>query len=651
MKGCTIAVIGHVDHGKTALVRALTGIETDRLKEERERGLSIALGFAWRDFPTGGIEFVDAPGHEDFIRTTVSGLTGVSAVLLVVSAVDGIERQTIEHLQIASLLGIHAGVVAVTKSDLLGDDALALACAEISQGLIEGPLDGAPMVCCSARTGAGLDALSDALACVVDRLAPPPALLGALLPVDRVFSVRGSGAVVTGTLLGAPLRLGDEASIQPSQRRVTVRGLQSRGSDCQAIEPGRRAAVNIRGASVEDIRPGDVLCTGAAFAPSRRIDTRVALLPSAARPLKSLDEVRVLLGTRGVTGSARILQGGAIQPGEAGLVQFRFAAPILAYAGQHGVLRRLSPADTIGGLVVLDPVASPSSRRDLARIEVLHALQGNDPSVVARAITRRDGGLVALRELERLLQIGQADLNGRLAPDFSLVEAGCLALRTTLDEAASVYLAALADAHRQAPARVAVPLADIRRPLARLFGSALVTDVERTLSENATIRNVAGKVALAGHDPLEALDEARRARMLYIEAILRAGGATPPDPTELAVPDMEDDLVDLLIDLGRVVRLRNHALRKNLLFHVAALREAYSTLAANFPGPSLFRTGEAREALATSRKFIVPLLEYFDAQGWTVREGDLRGLGGASETPGAPQEFPLHLPPSPILSG
>ena len=636
MKVCTIAVIGHVDHGKTALVRALTGIETDRLKEERERGLSIALGFAWRDFAKGRIEFVDAPGHEDFIRTTVSGLTGVGAVLLVISAVDGIERQTVEHLRIATLLGIGAGVVAVTKSDLLDNAALALACDEIRRALAGGPLDRAPMVCCSAITGAGLDALNDALADVAERLAPPPPLLGALLPVDRVFSVRGSGTVVTGTLLGAPLNLGDEATIQPSRRLVTVRGLQSQGIDCQGIEPGRRAAVNIRGASVEDVRPGDMLCTGAAFAPSRQIDTRVTLLPSSARALKSQDEVRVMLGTRSITGSARILQGGAIQPGEAGWVQFRFAVPVLAFAGQRGVLRRLSPADTIGGLVVLDAVASPSSRRDTARIEVLHALQGNVPAVVARAITQRDGGLVALPELERLLQNSQADLTDRLAADFAPVGEGYLAGRKTLDDAAGAYLAVLAEAHRQAPARAGIALADARRRLARSFGAALVSHVERTLSETAAIRIAAGKVALAGHDPLVALDEAGRARMLDIEAMLRAGGVTPPEPAELALSDGEQDLVGLLVDLGCVVRLRNHALRKDVLFHDSALREACSTLAAIYPAPTPFRTGEAREVLATNRKFIVPLLEYFDARGWTEREGDVRRFGRAPWTP-APQ--------------
>ncbi len=638
--GCTVAVIGHVDHGKTALVRALTGIETDRLKEERERGLTIALGFAWRDYPEGGIEFVDAPGHEDFIRTTVSGLTGVGAVLLVVSAVDGIERQTIEHLQIASLLGIRAGVVAITKSDLLDADDIAARCAEIRQALIDGPLDSAPIVCCSAKTGDGLEALNDALAGLFDRLAPPPALLGAVLPVDRVFSVRGSGTVVTGTLLGAPLRLGDEATVQPSQRPVTVRGLQTRGGDCQSIEPGRRAAVNIRGASIEDIRPGDMLCVGAVFAPSRQIDAHVTLLPSATRPLKSLDEVRVMLGTRNATASARILRGGAIQPGESGWVQFRFAAPILAFAGQRGVLRRHSPAETIGGLVVFDPIASLSSRRNPARIEVLQALQSKDPAAVARAIAHRDGGLVTLAELERLLQIGLTDLNSRLATDFTVVGAGCLAARTMLDEAAVVYLSALAEVHRKAPAKAAVPLADIRRPLSRSFGAPFVSHVERTLSETVAIRIAAGKVALADHDPLQALDEQQSARMRDIETRLHAGGATPPDPIELVLAPADNDLIDLLIDLGRVVRLHNHAQRKDLLFHVEALWAARSTLAASYPGPTLFRTGEAREALATSRKFIVPLLEYFDARGWTVRDGDLRCISNGSEPPGPLSEIP-----------
>ena len=221
-----------------------------------------------------------------------------------------------------------------------------------------------------------------------------------------------------------------------------------------------------------------------------------------------------------------------------------------------------------------------------------------------------------------------------------LVEAGFLARRATLDETAAAYLASLGEAHRQTPIRAAVPLVDIRRPLARSFGPALVSHVERTLSETCAIRLAAGKVALVSHDPLLALDEQQSVRMRNLEEKLRAGGTTPPDPAELILASTDNDLIDLLTDLGRVARLHNHAQRKDLLFHADALREACSSLAAIYPSPTLFRTGEAREALATSRKFIVPILEYFDVQRWTVRNGDLRVISAGGEAPGTSRAPP-----------
>jgi len=624
---CTIAVIGHVDHGKTALVRALTGVETDRLKEEQQRGLSIALGFAWCDGPSGGVDIIDTPGHEDFIRTMAAGVAGARAVLLVVSAVDGFERQTFEHLQIATLLGIDAGIVAVTKSDLLVADDHAKTAAAIKETLAETPLCSAPVVFCSTRTGAGLDTLRGALDALAQRCTAASALPGFYLPIDRVFTVRGIGAVVTGTLTGGALRTGDSAVVQPSDRAVTIRGLQARGAELGVIEPGRRAAVNIRGAAMEDIRVGDILCPPGLFPSSRRLDAKVSLTPDGARPLKHLDEVRVLLGTRAIAATARLIEGGPIAPGGWGWVQFRFERDIVAHAGQRAVLRRLSPSETIGGAIVLDPTPSASGRRNNGRIDVLRAVESGDTLRIAFALAARDGGLSAIAELARLTHQPPDIVRARLAADFETLDDQHLVSRRTLEEATRIYLAALRDAHRVAPTKPGKPLASIRRVVVRAAAPALVELVERRLVRTGEIILASGHAALATHDPIAALSGDARARLEHIEVLLHDGAAAPPDLDALIGSSSDGaDLMELLVAAGRVVALKNFALRKTLLFHPAALDAALKTLTAAFPSPTTFKTGEAREALATSRKFIVPILEFFDARGWTIREGDLRRI-------------------------
>ena len=625
----TLAVIGHVNHGKSSLVRALTGTGTDRLKEEIERGLSITLGFASRDYPTGTVDLIDAPGHEDFIRAMVSGATGVRAVLLVVSATEGFGRQTLEHLRIAELLGVAAGVVVVTKADLLatGDEAAVLhATREQLRGTF---LVGEPIIFCSAVTGTGLPQLDIALEALLARAPPLESLPGAFLPIDRSFSITGAGTIVTGTLLGGGLTSGTEMVLQPSGRPVVIRQLQTHGSVVENAHPGGRVAVGLRGASADDIATGEVLCAPGSHRSTLQVDVEVTLSPVCPRPLKHMDQVRVMWGARQDIGSLRLLGRSSIAPGERGLAQLRFAAPVIAFTGQRAVLRRPSPAETIGGAVVLDAEPVASRGRNAQRLAVLAAATLGDLDQLATALADRDGGFLSVTELARLSRQPAHDVRQRLEATFQPLDDDRMVSRTAVDAAKSAWLTCLAAEHLAAPLRVAAPVNAIRAALAVHASRDLVAHAERILAAEGQIRLTGSQVALPGHDPMASLSVEMLAQLRRIEACLQDGGLMPPDLATLAdeAPDGAA-LLQLLIDTGRAVSLRNHALRQTLVFHPDALRAAASSLRAAFPDATAFTTGEARAALQTTRKFIVPVLEYLDTQGQTAREGDVRRVVG-----------------------
>ncbi|HEY0649751.1 selenocysteine-specific translation elongation factor [Phenylobacterium sp.] len=622
----SIAVIGHVNHGKTALVRALTGMETDRLAEEKARGLSITLGYAWRDYPAGTVDFLDAPGHEDFIRAMVMGTTGAQAALLVVSATEGVARQTREHLRVAQWLGLRAGIVAITKADLLTHGAEASVRTRIASELEGTFLAAAPMVFCSARTGANLAALHDAVAALVDRRPGGDAARGAILPLDRVFTVAGSGTVVTGTLQGGPLRSGARAVLMPSERQVALRQLQVHGQAVGDAAPGGRVAASLRGVSADEVQPGEILCAPGVLTPSLFVDVELTLSPESARPLKSTQEVRVLWGAGQDLAKVRLMQEEPLAPGGRALAQLRFSSPVAAFAGQPAVLRRPSPAETIGGAVVLDPVAPRLRGRPHARRALLAAIAAGDLGRIADLLATRDGGALSARDAARLSRRPLAEVHAELSA-FEPLDGDLLALPVAVAAAREAYLARLAEAHRDAPARAWLQISAIRGQFGRTTSRDLLDQMERRLAADGVIRVRGGQVALASHDPLAALSPAALARLRDLEDQVRQGGAAPPEVGGLRTPGSEDAaLVQLLIDLGVLVALRNHALRQTLVFHVDALDEALANLRAAFPAPTEFATGAARAALGTSRKFIVPILEFLDARGDTVREGDFRRI-------------------------
>lgn len=626
----TLAVIGHVNHGKTALVHALTGMKTDRLKEEIERGLSITLGFAWRDYSSGGVDFIDTPGHEDFIRAMVAGATGARAVLLVVSATEGFGRQTGEHLRIAALLGISAGVVALTKADLIppeGEDAVR---ADVAVALRDTFMVGAPVVLCSSVTGKGLAELHEHLRALAGRRSSAEHPSGVFLPIDRAFTVNGTGAVVTGTLQGGPLKSGSEAVLEPSGRRVGLRRIQVHGAAVGGAEPGGRVAVSLRGVSTDQIRAGDVLCAPGAFASTLQVDALVTVAADGSRPIKHMDELRVMWGARSDVATARLIGAASIAPGAQGLARLQFSTPVIAFAGQRAVLRRLSPAETIGGALVLDPAAAPYRGRPAGRLAVLEAALAGDPERIAACLARQDGGIVSVAEVARLSRRGGVDVRRRLDMAFKDLDGVRLVMKAAVAEAEKAYLDDLAADHRRAPARASVSAGSLRGGLARRASRDLIAHVERALVAAGKIRLDGSRVALAGHDPFASLSVEAVDRIGRIETALRDGGLTPPDTALSPGAEAEDqDLRRILIDSGRVVALRNVALRQTLVFHADALREAFEMLRAAFPPGSEFTTGEARAALGATRKFIVPVLEHFDAEGLTARDGNVRRVIGA----------------------
>ena len=618
MTSACVIVIGHVDHGKTALVRALTGMETDRLAEEKARGLSIALGFAHCEMAGGTLDLIDAPGHEDFMRTMVSGASGAQGALLVVSAVDGVAAQTREHVQIAQLLQVPVAVVAVTKADLIPADDLPARLAAIGDALAAQGVTRAELVPCSATTAGGVDGLRQALAAQFSDLPPRAVPAGAFLPVDRVFTLAGRGTVVTGTLLGAALSVGDALVVQPRGAATVVRGLQSRGTARKRVEIGERVAVNLRGISVEEVARGDVLC-GTAYAPSACMDVALTVSASAARPVKHMQELRVLWGTAHEVATLRLMGGGQIAPGGTGLGQLRFKQPVVGFAGQAAVLRQLSPAATLAGAVILDPQATAVGAGDKRRLAVLQAAHTQDAAAIAAALCGQGRGVAFRADMMRLAR-GEETVG---LPEGTVpLSADHLALTDDFAAVQEALLGALRGFHAEHPIKQGAAPALLQQvtPL-----RALVPFAQAALVKAGEVMLRDGLIGLAQHDPFAALAAQQAARLTEIEESIRTGGTTPPDLRQFDAPD-DADLIALMVGQGRLVSLPNIALKQQVVFHEATIRQAQRTLAAAFPPPMAFTTGEARTALDTSRKFIVPLLEHLDAQGITLRDNDTRHM-------------------------
>jgi selenocysteine-specific elongation factor len=617
----TIGTAGHVDHGKSALVRALTGIDPDRLREEKERGLTIDLGFAWFTLPGGEeVSIVDVPGHERFIKNMLAGVGGIDLALLVIAADEGVMPQTREHLAIIDLLGIEQGVVAVTKADLVEPDFLELAKAEAEEVITGSSIEGAPVVACSAVTRDGLDELTATLGRELAK-APPRRDNGRpRLPIDRAFTMTGFGTVVTGTLVDGSLRLGEEVEVVPGGLKSRVRGLQTHGRKVEAAAPGRRTAVNLAGLAVEQLERGMVVTTTGWLKPVMAVDVRLRAVRYTGRPVRHNLSITFHSGPAEVEGRLLLLDSDQLRPGEEGWAQVRLSAPAAVVKGDRFVIR--DPNDTLGGGQIVDIDAKRHRRHHAETIASLESLaRGSPEDLILVALRRlepaeaqqvmRESGLSAeagREALDTLIASGDvvalpgAGLTG--VPLLYSTE-GLLAMTARLGDTLGGY-------HRQWPLRPGMPKAEL---MGRLGLTHRAFDQLLSYWEGADIaKEVGTTIALAEHEQRLGQGEEARARA-YLEA-LRSSPFSPPVEASL-----DEDLLAYLEDHREIVRVG-----EGVAFAAEAYREMVDRVSSHIRENGSVTLAEVRDMLGTSRKYAQALLEHMDAERITRRVGDERVL-------------------------
>jgi selenocysteine-specific elongation factor len=643
-----IGTAGHVDHGKSTLVQALTGTHPDRLKEEREREMTIDLGFAWMTLPPssdlpGGEEvgIVDVPGHRDFIENMLAGVGGIDAALFVVAADEGVMPQTREHLAILDILQIGAGVVALTKMDMVPDaDWLELVSEDIRQVLGNTVLANAPIIPVSARTGHGIPQLKQALAaCLAGR--PPRQDLGRpRLPVDRVFTVAGFGTVVTGTLVDGSFQIGDELEILGAARqelRGRVRGLQShKKKETQAV-PGSRTAINISGVNVEDLQRGCVIAHPGDYTVSRRLDVRFRLLPDASQALEHNTTVKMFIGATERVARIRLLGVEKLLPAEESWLQLELDAPVVAVRGDRYILRRPSPGETLGGGIVVDHHPARRHKRFSQEVlERLEALTRGTPGemllqalnsvgaaslqeVIGRANLAEDAASAGIQELRQagLLVAVETDLLDQAhEPGQPVARNVLVASRPYWNGQIERVVREVTAYHQQFPLRKGMPKEELKSRLK--LAPRLYNQVLRWVTAQGRLREL-GPLLLMPDFVIQFTPAQQR----QVDALLQRFFASPyaPPTWKECVAEIGEDLVTALVDTGVLVHIPPDVLFRTPDYQamVQSLREMISS-----SGP--VTAAQVRDRFNTSRRYVLAFLEHLDAAGITVRAGDFRHL-------------------------
>lgn len=637
-----LGTAGHIDHGKTSLVKALTGIDTDRLAVEKERGITTELGFAHLELGGRRLGLVDVPGHERFIKSMVAGAGGLDLVCLVIAADEGIMPQTREHLDICQLLGVRRGVIALTKRDLVDDEWLELVTSDVRAGLRGSFLEDAPIVPCSTVSGAGLDELRGVLAEAADAL-PARSEDGAFrLPVDRVFTIKGFGTVVTGTVISGAAATADDLVVTPRGRPAKVRGLQVHGDAAERVRAGMRCAINLAGVSTEDVARGDLLAHPDAIEPTHLLDARFRYLATSIAPLPRRSRVLLHHGTAQLLATLVLVDSDRLEPGDEGLVQLRLdaATPIAALPGDRFLCRGFVVQEhygtTLGGGEVLR-VHAPKVRRsaDAARAMVRAIAAASDDDRIALEVRSADAAGATVASLRQRLGHGadllQAALT-RLVERGDLIRAGegesavygHTEVVARLEKAATDALAAFVAAH---PSARGMPKAELRERLPpslplRLFDELLSILIRRQAIEveRDVVRKPGGADGAAS--PLE-----RR-----IAEAFETWGYTPERPKNVAETIGVDEraaagAMDRLLTRGTLVKVRH-----DLFLHRTPLERLGAALIAHLEAHGEITPAQWKELTGTTRKFSIPLAEYFDKEKVTLRVGDVRKLRARPKT-------------------
>ena len=634
MTSIIVGTAGHIDHGKSALVRALTGTDPDRLPEEKRRGITIDLGFADLELDDLRIGFVDVPGHERFIKNMLAGAHGIDLLALVIAADESVMPQTREHFDICRLLGINNGLVVITKQDLVDEEMLALVEDEVRE-LVNGSfLENAPLVAVSSRTGAGLDVLKSRLTEIGRRVPPRSQDFTMRLPIDRAFSMKGFGTVVTGTLISGKITEGEELELLPSRTNVRVRGLQVHNKSVREAYAGQRTALNLAGVDTAQIDRGMVLAPAGRLRPTQIVDVWIDVLPGASRAVRSRSRVRFHAGAAEVLGRVRVLEGTQIAPGSGGLAQLRLEAPVVAVHGDRFILRSYSPAETIAGGVIVDPFATKHRGRELMHtLELLRSLMREERTEKFEAFvqTAGDRGL-------RLNDVAAAtawtnDVLGRVASEIqktgSVIEVGGLFIaRSSLDRLSDAVVAEVERHHKREPLARGMLRETLREKLfthsaPELFNGVIARLEAQTIvvSEKDIVRSSKHSVGLSEQEAVLS----KRIEQLYL-----AAGVEAPTIDEamtkanVAAPQRTQarKILQLLIDDRTLVRIQGE-----MFMHTQVVQDLKAKLhkyAAQHEPDRLIDVAAFKDLAGVSRKYAIPLLEFFDREQVTRRAGDKR---------------------------
>lgn len=634
MKHLIVGTAGHIDHGKTTLIRTLTGVDTDRLVEERERGITIDLGFTALDLGdrlTLGV--IDVPGHEAFVRNMVAGATGIDLALIVVAADEGAMPQTHEHLAILELLGVRTGIIALTKTDLVDDEWLELVTMDLQDSLAGTPFAEAPIIPLSSATGEGVETLRAEIRKAAENAGVRRGDDLFRLPIDRAFSVHGTGTVVTGTVWSGQIEKGAEIEILPLGHTSRVRTIQVHGEEVERARAGERAALGLVGVERSSIRRGDTVLANREWRSTRILDLELRLIEGAETSLQVGTRVRFHLGTAEVMGRVYPLEGSKIEPGERALAQIRLEGPAIARAGDHFVIRSYSPVTTIGGGTILVPWAGRRGRlRREDEVQRLRARIDNDPLSALTSIandSRWEG--VPLAELPILTPLSPTEIEALLPRglerDFDPLTEPLVRIRelvfTTeiLPEGERSIIERVEAYHQEHPLRPGIDRTLVRRTLPKRTAPALVESLIEWLVGKGVLEEEGPLLRLAGFRP--SLDERQRVIHESIIDLLEEGGLTPPElsswPEELrSDPDLME-LIRLLEGEGTIIELR-----PEIYILSAQFEEVTRKVREHFQDRGPLRAQEFREAIPVSRKFLIPILERLDMQGITRRVDDHR---------------------------
>lgn len=624
MERLILGTAGHIDHGKTTLVRALTGVDTDRLPEEKRRGITVDIGFAALDLPDGThFGVVDVPGHEAFVRNMLAGASGVDVALLVVAADEGVMPQTREHLAILALLDVRALVVALTKTDLVDPEWLELAVDDVRSVLDGTPWPDAAVLPVAATTGAGLDALRDALAAGAHHARERRRDDLFRMPVDRVFTVHGTGTIVTGTVWSGNVQCDAHLRLLPTGGKVRVRGVQSHGANAEEAGAGERAALALAGVDRSDVARGDVLVQGDAWEVADILTVLLTCLPAAPREIEPGQRVRVHLGTGEAMARVTLMGRSALAPGDTAWAQLRLEAPLIARARDRVVVRSYSPVTTIAGGIVAEPVAPRRGRLDAADTTRLQDVISGSPSAAVLAVSLLNAWRGVGRDaLPVLTGIPAIDINDALATMTEVVLTPTRAFaREVRDEAARRTERAVDEWHRTQPLEEGCERDVLRRALPSRTHPELLHAAIEALVEGSRLRVDGALYARAGWQP--EVSTAHEALVSSLRSVYRDAGLAAPAEGELPAELARN------VDCHAVLRLLERqgeltAIQAGRWVSTQSLHAAIDTARASLAGRDTLGPADFRDVWGVTRKHLIPLLEYLDRTGVTERNGDAR---------------------------